>query len=82
MADQEELTGRRALLSVALKTLNERERHILIERRLKDTPATLEDLSLQYSISRERIRQIEVRAFEKVQKQMKAQIKEQRNRAA
>src|SRR3954462_1749024 len=58
MADQEELTGRRALLSVALKTLNERERHILIERRLKDNPTTLEDLSQQYGISRERVRQI------------------------
>jgi RNA polymerase sigma-32 factor len=74
IADQEELTGRRALLPGALKTLNERERHILVERRLKDNPATLEDLSLQYNISRERVRQIEVRAFEKLQKSMKAQI--------
>jgi RNA polymerase sigma-32 factor len=81
-ANREELSGRRALLPAALKSLGERERHILIERRLKDTPATLEELSVQYNISRERIRQIEVRAFEKIQKQMKAQIAERRNRAA
>jgi RNA polymerase sigma-32 factor len=78
MADQEELTGRRALLGVALKTLNERERHILIERRLKDNPTTLEELSQQYNISRERVRQIEVRAFEKLQKSMKNQVAERR----
>ena len=77
-ADHEELTGRKALLSSALKTLNERERHILIERRLKDNPTTLEELSQQYGISRERVRQIEVRAFEKLQKAMKAQIAERR----
>ena len=57
-----------------MKTLNERERHILIERRLKDNPTTLEELSQQYSISRERVRQIEVRAFEKLQKSMKQQV--------
>ncbi|HXB53027.1 MAG TPA: RNA polymerase sigma factor RpoH, partial [Rhizomicrobium sp.] len=68
IADREELTGRKALLTGALKSLNERERHILIERRLKDNPTTLEDLSQQYNISRERVRQIEVRAFEKLQK--------------
>jgi RNA polymerase sigma-32 factor len=78
IADREELTGRKALLSGALKSLNERERHILIERRLKDNPTTLEDLSQQYNISRERVRQIEVRAFEKLQKAMKAQIAERR----
>ena len=77
-ADREELTGRKALLSSALKTLNERERHILIERRLKDNPTTLEELSQQYGISRERVRQIEVRGFEKLQKAMKAQIAERR----
>ncbi len=65
----------------ALKTLNERERHILIERRLKDNPTTLEDLSQEYNISRERVRQIEVRAFEKLQKAMKAQIAERRLKA-
>ena len=78
MADREELTGRRALLDVALKTLNERERHILIERRLKDNPTTLEELSQQYNISRERVRQIEVRAFEKLQKSMRNQVAERR----
>ena len=76
--EREELTGRKALLNGALKTLNERERHILIERRLKDEPTTLEDLSQQYGISRERVRQIEVRAFEKLQRSMKAQIAERR----
>lgn len=78
LADREELTGRKALLSNALRTLNEREKHILIERRLKDNPTTLEELSQQYGISRERVRQIEVRAFEKLQKSMKQQVVEQR----
>ena len=70
LADREDIGNRRMLLGEALKTLNERERHILIERRLKDNPTTLEDLSQQYGISRERVRQIEVRAFEKLQKAM------------
>ena len=78
LADREELTGRKALLSTALRTLNERERHILIERRLKDNPTTLEELSQQYNISRERVRQIEVRAFEKLQKSMRQQVVERR----
>ena len=78
LSNHEELTGRKALLSGALTTLNERERHILVERRLKDNPSTLEDLSRHYNISRERVRQIEVRAFEKLQKAMKAQIAERR----
>src|SRR5271167_3231856 len=78
IGDHEELSGRKALLATALKTLNARERHILEERRLKDDPTTLEDLSQQYNISRERVRQIEVRAFEKLQKAMKAQIAERR----
>jgi len=81
IADREELTGRKALLAGALKTLNERERDILIERRLKDNPATLEDLSHKYNISRERVRQIEVRSFEKLQKAMKARVAEQRAEA-
>jgi RNA polymerase sigma-32 factor len=81
LADRQELTGRKALLADALKTLNERERHILIERRLKDNPTTLEDLSQQYGISRERVRQIEVRGFEKLQKAMQTQIAEQRRAA-
>jgi RNA polymerase sigma-32 factor len=78
IADLEEMSGRQALLSNALKTLNDRERHILTERRLKDEPTTLEELSGQYNISRERVRQIEVRAFEKLQKAMKTQIAERR----
>ena len=77
-AEHEEMSGRQALLANALKTLNERERHILTERRLKDEPTTLEELSGQYNISRERVRQIEVRAFEKLQKAMKTQIAERR----
>ena len=70
-AENEVLDQRQALLSNALAGLSSRESHILEERRLKDSPTTLEDLSHQYGISRERIRQIEVRAFEKVQKSVK-----------
>ena len=81
LAERQELTGRKKLLNEALKTLNERERHILIERRLKDNPTTLEDLSQHYNISRERVRQIEVRAFEKLQKSMHNQVLEQRRAA-
>lgn len=69
-ANDEELTNRRALMADAMKELNAREQHILTERRLKDSPSTLEDLSKIYHISRERVRQIEVRAFEKLQKSM------------
>jgi RNA polymerase sigma-32 factor len=82
LADREELSGRKALLGGALKGLNDRERHILIERRLKDNPTTLEELSQQYNISRERVRQIEVRAFEKLQKAMRMQVTERRMAAA
>ncbi len=78
LAEREDMTNRRDLLAGALKTLNERERHILIERRLKEEPTTLEELSQQYNISRERVRQIEVRAFEKLQKSMKQQVAERR----
>jgi RNA polymerase sigma-32 factor len=74
LAEDDELFGRKALLAGAFKTLNERERHILAERRLKDDPTTLEDLSTQYQISRERVRQIEMRAFEKLRKAMKVRI--------
>ena len=70
-AEQNELEMRRELLLDAMKDLNDRERHILTERRLSDEPKTLEDLSEVYSVSRERIRQIEVRAFEKLQKAMR-----------
>ncbi len=68
LGESEELESRRELLSEAMEDLNARERHILVERRLSDDPKTLEDLSKEYGISRERVRQIEVRAFEKVQK--------------
>lgn len=81
LAEHEEFSGRKALLATALKTLTERERHIIVERRLKDDPTTLEDLSQHYNVSRERVRQIEVRAFEKLQKSMKMQVAEQRNAA-
>jgi len=70
-AEAEELDQRRKMLSTAMMGLTSREEHIFSERRLKDTPTTLEDLSQQYNVSRERIRQIEVRAFEKVQKSVK-----------
>lgn len=68
--EQDELESRRALLAEAMKVLNDREKDILIQRRLQDETITLEDLSAQYSVSRERIRQIEVRAFEKLQSRM------------
>jgi len=71
LAEREENTKRSHLLSDALDKLNERERHILTQRRLSDEPVTLEDLSQHYNISRERVRQIEVRAFEKLQKSMR-----------
>ncbi len=71
LAERQETSERRRLLSGAMSVLNERERDILNERRLKDEPATLEDLSKKYGISRERVRQVEVRAFEKLQKAMR-----------
>ena len=71
LAESEELEERRTLLSAALDELNERERDILQARRLRDNPETLDELSKKYDISRERVRQIEVRAFEKLQKAMK-----------
>jgi len=79
-ANDEELNNRRALMADAMKGLNEREQHILTERRLKDSPSTLEDLSKVYKISRERVRQIEVRAFEKLQKAMQNAASEQGRR--
>ena len=69
-AEHDELEVRRELLSEAMGVLNEREQDILTQRRLQDSPVTLETLSGQYDVSRERIRQIEVRAFEKLQKKM------------
>ncbi|MBV8169727.1 MAG: RNA polymerase factor sigma-32, partial [Alphaproteobacteria bacterium] len=70
LADADELRERRDLLAQAMTQLNARERHIIEERRLKDEPLTLEELSQQYDVSRERIRQIEARAFEKLQRAM------------
>jgi RNA polymerase sigma-32 factor len=78
LGERQELGLRRDLLEKALTHLNERERHILGERRLKENPTTLEDLSQHYGISRERVRQIEVRAFEKLQKAIKAAAIERR----
>ena len=69
-ADKQELDSRRLLLKSALTTLNKRECEILTKRKLIDDPLTLEELSNEYNVSRERIRQIEVRAFEKIQKKM------------
>ena len=77
VSENEELTRRREMLHTAMETLNEREMHILTERRLKDEPSTLEELSQEYGISRERVRQIEVRAFEKLQKAMRAAHKDE-----
>ena len=67
LVESEELDNRRAYLAKALSTLNDREKRIFEARRLAEDPATLEDLSEEFGVSRERIRQIEVRAFEKVQ---------------
>jgi RNA polymerase sigma-32 factor len=78
LAESEEMGKRRTLLNAAMANLNERERHILEERRLKDEPTTLEDLSQEYGISRERVRQIEVRAFEKLQKAIRNAAIEER----
>ena len=72
LADQEEMAERRKMLVDAMKVLNDRERRILAARRLQENPKTLEELSQEYGISRERVRQIEVRAFEKLQKAMKS----------
>lgn len=74
---RDEMDTRRELLVRAMDVLNDREKDILMQRRLKDQPVTLEELSGQYNVSRERIRQIEVRAFEKLQKRMQELAKEQ-----
>tara|TARA_B110001454_G_scaffold219047_1_gene249508 strand:+ start:219 stop:1106 length:888 start_codon:yes stop_codon:yes gene_type:complete len=70
IAEKEEVTKRKALLSKAINVLNEREQNIIRVRKLSETPKTLEELSKEYKISRERIRQIEERAFEKLQLEM------------
>ena len=73
LAASEELSLRRQMLKTAMANLNDRERHILSQRRLTEEPMTLEELSQIYKISRERVRQIEVRAFEKVQEMINKQ---------
>ena len=78
LASEGEFGLRMSLLERAMETLNERERQIITERRLKDEPATLEDLSKEYGVSRERVRQIEARAFEKLQQAMKRLDRESR----
>ncbi len=70
IAEAEEKSVRHNMLNEALAALNDREKHILVERRLVDEPKTLEELSQVYGVSRERVRQIEVRAFDKLQKAM------------
>jgi RNA polymerase sigma-32 factor len=77
LAEDEEKSIRMGLLEEAMTELTDRERHILTERRLKDDPTTLETLAAHYGVSRERVRQIEVRAFEKLQRAMRAAAIEQ-----
>ena len=77
LAESEEKSLRMGLLQVAMMELTDRERHILTERRLKDDPTTLETLAAEYGVSRERVRQIEVRGFEKLQRAMRAAAVEQ-----
>jgi RNA polymerase sigma-32 factor len=79
LGDRQEFQSRSAMLTNALSTLNERDRHILVERRLKETPATLENLARHHGISGERVRQLEVRAFGKLQKSMREQVEQQRS---
>jgi RNA polymerase sigma-32 factor len=80
-AETEERVVRRAMLVEAMESLSDREKHILTERRLIDEPRTLEELSQEFGVSRERVRQIEVRAFEKLQKAM-MQVAGERNMLA
>ena len=82
LAAAEELSGRKTLLAAALATLNDRERHILSERRLRDQPSALEQLSEHYGFSRERVRQIEERAFVKLKRAMKGEVPARRRAAA
>jgi RNA polymerase sigma-32 factor len=82
VAEDEERTIRMSLLEEAMTELTDRERHILTERRLKDNPTTLEELASQYGVSRERVRQIEVRGFEKLQKAMRTAEDERNLNAA
>ncbi|MBO6717583.1 MAG: RNA polymerase sigma factor RpoH [Rhizobiaceae bacterium] len=80
LIEQDELENRRSMLTEALDVLNDRERRIFEARRLSDDPITLEELSSEFDISRERVRQIEVRAFEKVQDAVKSAAKRQAQR--
>jgi len=82
VAESSELTWRRQLLALGMEKLNDRERRILVARRLNEDPMTLEDLSKIYGVSRERVRQIEARAFEKLQKAMIAAAANDRAAAA
>jgi len=83
LVESEEMNRRREYLEAAMDSLNDRERRIFTARRLADDPLTLEELSAEFNVSRERIRQIEVRAFEKVQKAVqKAAVKAETPRAA
>jgi RNA polymerase sigma-32 factor len=82
LAERDELDERHDLLTTALAELTDRERAIIQARRLREEPLTLEDLSTQFGVSRERVRQIEVRAFEKLQKAMKAGLSRKRADAA
>ena len=79
--EHEELERRRTMLAGAMGVLNDRERRILHERRLREDPATLEDLSQEFGVSRERIRQIEVRAFEKLQRAVREAVVKERMEA-
>jgi RNA polymerase sigma-32 factor len=79
LAEREELGERQELLSTALGELTERERDIIEARRLRDEPVTLEELSKKYDVSRERVRQIEMRAFDKLQAAMKAALADKRS---
>ncbi len=76
-AERDEFQSRMAMMAEAMDVLNDREKDILTQRRLQENPVTLEDLSGVYDVSRERIRQIEVRAFEKLQKRMREMAREQ-----
>src|ERR1700742_3247810 len=82
LAEREEMSDRHELLVDAMKDLTARERDILEARRLRDEPVTLEDLSQKYGVSRERVRQIEVRAFEKLQRGMKSALNAAHSRGA
>jgi RNA polymerase sigma-32 factor len=82
LVESEELDNRRTALTDALNVLNDRERRIFEARRLADEPITLEELASEFNVSRERVRQIEVRAFEKVQKAVKNRVAAMENPAA